>query len=60
MGITNIERMVDAIVRDEMNYIRGMSMEDMDTLIEHMIREKVQTFTNAEIVELVTRANEIV
>ena len=52
MSISNIERMVDAIVQDEMNYIRGMSMEDMDTLIEHMIREKVQTFTNEQIIEL--------
>ena len=52
MSISNIERMVEAIVRDEMNYIRGMSMEDIDTLIEHMIREKVETFTNEQIIEL--------
>ena len=52
MSISNIERMVEAIVRDEMNYVRSMSLEDMDTLIEHMIREKVETFTNEQIIEL--------
>ena len=52
MSISNIERMVDAIVRDEMNYIRGMSMEDMDVFVEDLIRQKVQTFSNAYIVKL--------
>ena len=52
MSIDNIERMVDAIVRDEMNYLRCMSLEDMDVYVEGLIREKVETFTNAEITEL--------
>ena len=52
MSISNIERMVDAIVRDEMNYLRCMSLEDMDVYVEDLIRQKVETFSNAEIIEL--------
>ena len=52
MSISNIERMVEAIVRDEMNYVRSMSLEDMDTYVADLIRQKVETFSNAEIVEL--------
>ena len=52
MSISNIERMVDAIVRDEMNYVRCMSLEDMDTYVADLIRQKVETFSNAQIIEL--------
>ena len=52
MSISNIERMVEAIVQDEMNYVRSMSLEDMDTYVADLIRQKVETFSNAEIVEL--------
>ena len=38
MSISNIERMVDAIVRDEMNCVRSMSLHEMDIYVENLIR----------------------
>ena len=52
MSISNIERMVDALVRDEMNMVRSMSLEEMDSFVEELIREKIElSMTDAQIIE---------
>jgi hypothetical protein len=51
MGITNIERMVDALVRDEMNMVRSMSMKEMDIYIENLIRDKFESMPERHIIE---------
>lgn len=52
MSISNIERMVDALVRDEMNMVRSMSLEEMDSYVEELIREKIElSMTDAQIIE---------
>jgi uncharacterized protein YabN with tetrapyrrole methylase and pyrophosphatase domain len=30
MSISNVERMLDALIEDEMNMVRSMSLEEMD------------------------------
>ena len=52
MSISNIERMVDAIVRDRMNYVRSMSLDEMDTFIEGVVREQLESYDNEYIIEL--------
>ena len=52
MGISNIERMVDALVRDEMNMVQGMSLEEYDLYVENLIRSIFERMDNDEIVEL--------
>ena len=51
MSITNIERMVDALVRDEMNMVRCMSLEEMDSYVENLIRDKFESLSDKEITE---------
>ena len=51
MGIRYIERMVEALVRDEMNMVRCMSLEEMDLYVENLIRDKFESLHNFEIVE---------
>jgi hypothetical protein len=50
MSISNIERMVDAIVRDEMNFLQSMSLEDYDLYVENLVRAIVEQKSNAEII----------
>ena len=52
MGISNIERMVEAIVRDEMNFVKMMSMEELDQYVEDMVRSRLEAMDNDQIVEL--------
>ena len=52
MSISNIERMVEAIVRDRMNYVRSMSLDEMDTFIEGVVREQLESYDNEYIIEL--------
>ena len=52
MSISNIERMVEAIVRDRMNYVRSMSLDEMDTFIEGVVREQLESYDNDYIIEL--------
>jgi len=52
MSISNIERMVEALVRDEMNMVRSMSMDEMDLYVENLIRNTFETMDNDQIVEL--------
>ena len=51
MSISNIERMVDALVRDEMNMVRSMSLEEMDSYVEELIREKFEAMPERHIIE---------
>ena len=51
MGITNIERMVDALVRDEMNMVRSMSLDELDSYVENLIRDKFESLDNDIIIE---------
>ena len=51
MGISNIERMVEALVRDEMNFVRCMTLEEMDNYVENLIRDKFESLHNVEIIE---------
>ena len=51
MSISNIERMVDAIVRDEMNMVRSMSLDEMDVYVEGLIRSIVENMDNDTIIE---------
>jgi hypothetical protein len=52
MSQSNIERMVEAIVRDEMNYVKMLSLDDLDGYVEGLIRDKIElTFSNQDIVE---------
>ena len=52
MSISNIERMVEALVRDEMNMVRSMSMDEMDLYVENLIRNTFETMDNDQIIEL--------
>jgi hypothetical protein len=52
MSISNIDRMVDALVRDEMNMVRSMSLEEMDLYVENLIRGHLESLDNDQIVEL--------
>ena len=51
MSISNIERMVDALVCDEMNMVRTMSLEDMDIYVEALIRDKFESMAERHIIE---------
>lgn len=51
MSISNIERMVDALIRDEMNMVRSMSLEEMDSYVEELIREKFEAMPERHIIE---------
>lgn len=52
MGISNIERMVEALVRDEMNMVRSMGMDEMDLYVENLIRSTFENMDNDLIIEL--------
>lgn len=51
MSITNIERMVDALVRDEMNMVRSMSLDELDSYVENLIRDKFESMPERHIIE---------
>jgi hypothetical protein len=52
MSISNIERMVEALVRDEMNMVRTMSLDELDIYVESLIRDRIELNMNdAEIIE---------
>jgi hypothetical protein len=51
MSISNIERMAEAIIRDEMNMVRSMSMEELDVYVEGLIRSIVENMDNDQIIE---------
>ena len=51
MSINNIERMVDALVRDEINYFNTLNRGDLFIALEEMIRDKFELMGNGEIIE---------
>jgi hypothetical protein len=51
MSISNIERMIDALVRDEMNMVRSMSLDELDSYVENLIRDKFESMDNDIIIE---------
>ncbi len=51
MSISNIERMLDALVEDEMNMVRSMSLDEMDNYVYSLIREKFQSMPERHIIE---------
>ena len=52
MSISNIERMVDGLVNDEVNYLRSLDRGDLFIALEEMIRDKFELMSNNEITEL--------
>ena len=51
MSITNIERMVDALVRDEVLYSGTLNRGDMVNMIEELVREKYEAMPERHIIE---------
>ena len=51
MNIINIEIMVDALIDDEMNMVRSMSLEEMDNYVYALIREKFEAMPERHIIE---------
>jgi hypothetical protein len=52
MSISNIERMVEALIRDEMNYIQSLpSRGEMFEYVEELVRAKWESADNDVIVE---------
>jgi hypothetical protein len=51
MSISNSERMVEALVRDEMNYIRTFSYDDLLDYVECLTRDKFQRLNENQIIE---------
>ncbi len=51
MGISNIERMVDALVRDEVNYAGTLNRGDLVNMVEELVREKYEAMPERHIIE---------
>jgi hypothetical protein len=52
MSISNIERMVEALIRDEMNYIQSLpSRGEMFEYVEELVRAKWESADNDVIIE---------
>ena len=51
MGISNIERMVDALVRDEMNMVQSLGFDSMYAYIESLVIEKYENMPERHIIE---------
>jgi hypothetical protein len=52
MSISNIERMVEALIRDEMNYIQSLpSRGEMFEYVEELVRVKWESADNDVIIE---------
>jgi hypothetical protein len=52
MSITNIERMVDALVRDEMNYFHTLNRGELFDKLEELVRDNIELNMNdAQIIE---------
>ena len=52
MSITNIERMVEALIRDEMLYIQSLpSRGEMLEYVEELVRAKWESADNDVIIE---------
>lgn len=51
MSISNIERMVDALIRDEMNYLNTLNRDELFEYVEELIRVKWESADNDIIIE---------
>ena len=52
MSISNVERMVEALIRDEMNYIQSLpSRGEMFEYVEELVRAKWESADNDVIIE---------
>ena len=51
MSISNVDRMMDALIDDEMNMVRSMSLEEMDNYVYSLIREKFEAMPERHIIE---------
>ncbi len=51
MGISNIDRMVDALVRDEVNYAGTLNRGDLINMVEELVREKYEAMPERHIIE---------
>ena len=51
MSITNIERMVDALVRDEVLYAGTLNRGDLINMVEELVREKYEAMPERHIIE---------
>ena len=51
MSINNIERMVDALVRDEVNYYHTLNRSELIETLSDLVREKYESMDNDFIIE---------
>jgi hypothetical protein len=51
MSISNIERMVEALVHDEMNYYLTLNRGELFAAVEELVRDKIELMSNNEIIE---------
>lgn len=51
MSISNIERMVDALIRDELNMVYQMNQDELFVYVEELIREKFEAMPERHIIE---------
>ena len=51
MSISNIQRMVDALVRDEMNMVQSLGFDSMYAYIESLVIEKYENMPERHIIE---------
>ena len=51
MSNVAINRMIEALVRDEMDMVRSMSMKDLDIYLEEMIRNNFEAMPERHIIE---------
>ena len=51
MSISNIERMVDALVRDEMLYAGTLNRGDLVNMVEELVREKYEAMPERHVIE---------
>lgn len=51
MSITNIDRMVDGLIRDELNMVYQMNQDELFVYVEELIREKFEAMPERHIIE---------
>ena len=51
MSISNIERMVDALVRDEVLYASTLNRGDLFNMVAELVREKYEAMPERHIIE---------
>jgi hypothetical protein len=51
MSNDNIQKMVDILVEDEMNMVRSMGLDEMDSYVYSLIRDKFESMPEVDIIE---------